>query len=392
MRLLLLNHTPLDGSGSGIYLRRIAEWLTGQGHTCAVLVPAPTDGGHAIELHPMGPGPARRVARLPFPFPTFSGHRSSSALYAELTDGELADYLRAWSAAIRDACAELEPDVIHVNHLFLLASAVARSAEVPYVVVSHGSEFFRTPGARFAEQQEAAGHRAAGLVGITRRIADVVADTAGRPAGSVSVIPPGFDPAVFRPRTVDRTAVLAALGCSGKRPCVAYAGRIVAYKRVPDLVAATALIPAAQRPDLLVVGDGTALDEVRRACRHHDVGATFAGHHTDPLAIADLFAAVDLVVLPSADDPYPMTVIEALACATPALISDRCGVTDIVGDAAGAIHPLGDVRRMADLIGRAMDENWKATRGPHGPARVAGKRWSEIGAALLGVYRSAVAR
>jgi glycosyltransferase involved in cell wall biosynthesis len=382
MRLLFATHTPAQASGSGIYLRRIAEACQAAGHTCALLTPVATGSGHAIELHRLGTGTVDQVARAAMPFPTFSGHRDSTLLYSQMTGEQQHRYATAWTAAIRQACLRTQPDLIHVNHLFLIAATVARTVDTPYVVVSHGSEFFREPGDRFAAEQRFAAEHAAAVVGITPGIAE----RAAPPGPPAPAIPPGFDPAVFRPHSVDRTAVLRGFGVSGERPCVAYAGRIVGYKRVTDLIRAMALIDPRQRPDLMVVGDGAALDSVRATARSHDVPVAFAAHRDDPAAVADLLAAVDLVVLPSENDPYPMAIVEALACGTPVLVSDQCGVTDIVGD---AVFPLGDTATLARLITRAVTEDWKSTRGPQGPARVAALSWPTIATRLIEVYRRA---
>jgi glycosyltransferase involved in cell wall biosynthesis len=85
-----------------------------------------------------------------------------------------------------------------------------------------------------------------------------------------------------------------------------------------------------------------------------------------------------------------MTAIEALACGTPVLTSDLCGVTDIVADVAGAVYPVGDTRAIATLVQEAVRDEWKASRGPNGPARVAAKAWPVIVDQLLDVYGQAV--
>jgi len=38
MRVLLINHFPLEGSGSGIYTKNIAKRLTERGHEVEVIV------------------------------------------------------------------------------------------------------------------------------------------------------------------------------------------------------------------------------------------------------------------------------------------------------------------------------------------------------------------
>jgi glycosyltransferase involved in cell wall biosynthesis len=203
-------------------------------------------------------------------------------------------------------------------------------------------------------------------------------------------VSPGYDPDVFRPSAVDRAAVLKSFGLSARIPCVAYVGRVVAYKRVPDMLTALAAIPAPQRPQALVIGDGPALPhsvEVAQRLGLHE--AVFGGHVADRYRLAEAFNAIDLLVLPSENDPYPMTAIEALACGTPVLTSDVCGVTDVVADVAGAVYPVGDTKAIAALIQEAVRDEWKASRGPNGPARVAAKAWPVIAGQLLDIYRQA---
>ncbi|MGW4562789.1 glycosyltransferase family 4 protein [Streptomyces sp. NPDC004561] len=391
MRVLLASHTPLDGSGSGIYLRKVAERLLALGHEVATLCPA----GSTVEELPFRQeviGTPARPGRwnLPFPFPSFSGHRDSSLLYEELSADDIAVYLDVWTTALRDLAKDFGADVLHVNHAFLIAYAAARIPELPYVVVSHGSEFFRDSGSAFGSYQRAGLRGARGLVAITPGIGGLMSEAAGCAPDRVHIVSPGFDPDVFRPRDVDRDAVLRSYGLSGGRPCVAYVGRHVRYKRVPDLLAALAALPAAERPQALVVGDGPALDEAKEAARRLALPDTvFAGHVGDPDRIARLLAALDLLVLPSENDPYPMTAIEALACGTPVLTSDRCGVTDIVADVAGAVYPTGDTRALAALLREAVHDDWKTARGPQGPARVAAKTWQALTARLLDVYTRA---
>src|SRR5690242_19508057 len=129
MRVLLANHTPLHGSGSGVHTQRLAEELERQGHRCALLTPAeraPRDG--SVEHHRIGVPSSPGRWTLPFPFPSFSGHADSARLYGELADAQVDAYVATWSRALVELCAELHPDVIHVNHAFLIARSAQRVA------------------------------------------------------------------------------------------------------------------------------------------------------------------------------------------------------------------------------------------------------------------------
>jgi glycosyltransferase involved in cell wall biosynthesis len=392
MRILFASHCPLDASGSGIYIRKVAERLQSQGHEVMTLCPA----GSATDSFPFPHevvGTPGRPSRwnLPFEFPNFSGHRDSHLLYDELDAADIATYLEVWTSALTDVTREFRPDVLHVNHAFLIAYAAASMA-LPYVVVSHGSEFLRPrPNAAFDMYRRQGLRAAREVVAITPDIAALMCEASGIDRQRVHIAPPGYDPEVFRPSAVDRTVILESFGLSATAPCVAYIGRIVEYKRVPDMLTALAMVPEPQRPQVLVVGDGLSLPpavEVAKRLGLHDV--VFAGHIADRHRLAEVFNAIDLLVLPSENDPYPMTAIEALACGTPVLTSDRCGVTDIVADVAGAVYPVGDTEAIAARVQEAVRDDWKTSRGTHGPARVAAKAWPVIVDRLLDVYGQAV--
>ena len=392
MRILFATHTPLDASGSGIYLRKVAEHLLSEGHEVVVLCLAGSaTGDFPFRCETIGtPGRPSRW-NLPFPFPNFSGHRDSHLLYDDVDDGGIARYLEVWTAALTDLAREFTPDVLHVNHAFLIAYAASAMPELPYVVVSHGSEFLRPrPNAAFDNYRRQGLRAAREVVAVAPAIATLMSEAGGIDLDRVHIVSPGYDPDVFRPFPVDRSSVLAPFGLSGDKPCAAYVGRIVAYKRVPDMLAALAAIPGPRRPQVLVIGDGPALqDAVDAADRTGVREAVFGGHIADRHQLAEIFNAIDLLVLPSEHDPYPMTAIETLACGTPVLTSDQCGVTDIVSDVAGAVYPGGDTQALATLIQEAVREDWKASRGPKGPARVAAKSWPAIAGQLLDIYRKA---
>lgn len=392
MRILFASHCPLDASGSGIYIRKVAEHLQSEGHEVATLCPAGSATDSFSFPHEVIGTPGRPSRwNLPFEFPNFSGHRDSHLLYDELDTSDFDSYLDVWTTALTDVAREFKPDVLHVNHAFLIAYA-ASSMSLPYVVVSHGSEFLRPrPNASFDLYRRQGLQAAREVVAITPDIATLICEASGIDRGRVHIVPPGYDPNVFRRSTVDRAALWETFGLSGNIPCVAYIGRVVAYKRVPDMLTALATIPAPRRPQVLVIGDGPGLPqsvEVAQRLGLHEV--VFAGHIADRHRLTEVFNAIDLLVLPSENDPYPMTAIEALACGTPVLTSDRCGVTDIVADVAGAVYPVGDTRAIAALVQEAVRDDWKASRGPNGPARVAAKAWPVIVDRLLDVYGQAV--
>ena len=102
---------------------------------------------------------------------------------------------------------------------------------------------------------------------------------------------------------------------------------------------------------LLVVGDGTKLDEMRALAR--DMGladrVVFTGY--EPRAQA-IIAGADLLAQPSLTDPFSRTVLEAMALGVPVVATDVGGAREAVEhDGNGLLVPLGD----AGALARAME-------------------------------------
>lgn len=309
MRILALSHVPAYGSGSGIYAAQVAGMLARHGHETALLTPAhsPYDVPEGVRLNWIGtPG---HVGRWTFatPFPSFSGHRESTLTYDDLTPGEIASYLAVARTAVNDVAAEFRPDVIHVNHAFLLAMVVAEAARWPSVVVSHGSEFMRPMNGHLQALRQRALDGAGVLAAVSAASRDELADHTGRAPSAIALVPPGYDPEIFRPTSVDRSAVLSRLGMDPLRPCAAYLGRLVQYKRVGDLLRAVAAIPVHLRPDVLIMGDGPERGKLEELAAALGLGRIrFHAATRDPGRVAEVMNAVDAVVIPSEDDPFPM--------------------------------------------------------------------------------------
>lgn len=115
---------------------------------------------------------------------------------------------------------------------------------------------------------------------------------------------------------------------------VLYAGRIVGYKNLPNLVRAMAIvrqtIPDAQ---LRIVGDGPALSELRNAIV--DAGSTVDVVVEKAMSRTDLEKAIDassIVVMPALSEFNPNVALDALARMRPVAISQGNGLSRQVPD------------------------------------------------------------
>ena len=137
----------------------------------------------------------------------------------------------------------------------------------------------------------------------------------------VSVVPPGVDPA-FTVGDVPKSP----------HPLVVAAGRLVAVKRyhllIDSLVALKALHPTLEA---VLVGEGPERQALLRQIA--DLGATSWLHLPGRLSqqdLIDLYRRAWLLTSASAREGWGMTITEAAACGTPAVVSDINGHADAV--------------------------------------------------------------
>jgi glycosyltransferase involved in cell wall biosynthesis len=80
-----------------------------------------------------------------------------------------------------------------------------------------------------------------------------------------------------------------------------------------------------EKAELIVVGATTPLNKPSMGLRDHYMGYLF-----DNLSLTLLYSAADVFVAPSMEDNLPNTVMEALACGTPAVAFDIGGMSDMI--------------------------------------------------------------
>jgi glycosyltransferase involved in cell wall biosynthesis len=70
--------------------------------------------------------------------------------------------------------------------------------------------------------------------------------------------------------------------------------------------------------------------------------------------LPEVYATADVLVLPSAHEPFGLVVNEAFACGTPAIVSEACGAAgDLVREnETGFVIPVGDVKALSDRLQR----------------------------------------
>jgi glycosyltransferase involved in cell wall biosynthesis len=198
---------------------------------------------------------------------------------------------------------------------------------------------------------------------------DVYADRANVLSGFMTQPPEGSD---TKPEPVAPP--------SGFDAVVAFCGKFADWKRLDALLHAAASYEQHElRIITLVIGSGPVEAQVQM----HDLAAELGLRRTyflgprpqDELAV--LFNCADVGCFPSYREPFGLVFIECMACGTPVIGADSGGPRDFVTPEVGVLVPETDDRQalaasLAAAVTRAVEENWKAAKGPAAQSYAAG--------------------
>ena len=366
MKILLINHFPLAGSGSGTYTRNLAVHLAELGHEVAIVLPEnTTDFAEVpgVRLHPVyftpEDGSDAPSGALPFNFPCFTSHPRSTATFAGLGEDMLEQYAEAFTAAIENEIAEHRPDVIHGQHVWILP-ALAADLDIPLVLTAHGTDLMgydKWPHLR--HYAEAAMDACKAVISISKDNCVLVEERFPQHSGKIVMMRNGYDPSVFYPEALTRGEVLDVYGVDpsdyeGKK-IVLFAGKLAHFKGVDVLLDAAKMYEDREPASLtLIVGDGDERDALRsQAVALGLKSVRFLGN-VNQQALRRLYNIADVSIVPSRREPFGLVALEAMACGIPVIATNQGGLPDFVNDSVGALVEPENAKDLADTITRML--------------------------------------
>lgn len=332
MRVLLMNHFPLQGSGSGVYTVNIARALVRKGHEVCIIMPEnevlaelDVDG---IRLHPVYFDSCSADA-LDFDFPCFTTHPRSVMTFYELDNAQVAAYEGVFRAAIEDEIAAFDPDVIHCGHIWLQASYAADYG-IPLIITAHGTDLIGfQKSERFREQARKAFDTADAIITISKDSTALVNKLFGEPE-KVHLVRNGYDPTVFYPDESSVAEVLTRFDIDGDYDdIVSFAGKFAHFKGIDILLNAAALY---ERDGVatIIAGDGELFGEMTALAKELGLRHVHFVHNQPHDVLRHLYSCATVSLLTSRNEPFGLVAIEALACGAPVIASDEGGPLDII--------------------------------------------------------------
>ena len=357
MRVLLMNHFPLQGSGSGVYTVNIARALVRKGHEVCIIMPEnevlaelDVDG---IRLHPVYFDSCSADA-LDFDFPCFTTHPRSVMTFYELDDAQVAAYEGAFRAAIEDEIAAFDPDVIHCGHIWLQASYAADYG-IPLIITAHGTDLIGfQKSERFREQARKAFDTADAIITISKDSTALVNKLFGEPE-KVHLVRNGYDPTVFYPDESSMAEVLTRFDIDGDYDdIVSFAGKFAHFKGIDILLNAAALY---ERDGVatIIAGDGELFGEMTALAKELGLRQVHFVHNQPHDVLRHLYSCATVSLLTSRNEPFGLVAIEALACGAPVIASDEGGPLDIITPEVGLLFQSENPEDLAREVQLVLD-------------------------------------
>jgi glycosyltransferase involved in cell wall biosynthesis len=209
-------------------------------------------------------------------------------------------------------------------------------------------------------------------------------------ARSVYLTPYVIDTEFFRERALasDRTSTRREWGVPKDSFVALFVGKFAPWKRPGDLLEAVARVPGVWA---VLAGEGALRAELEsRATALGIAERVRILGFVQQTKLPAIYAAADVLVLPSESEPFGLVVNEMFAAGHPAIVSSACGSAgDLVTDGeTGFVIDVGDVGGYAQALGRlAQDPMLAARLGKGASARLDGWGLEENREAVVAASR-----
>jgi glycosyltransferase involved in cell wall biosynthesis len=289
------------------------------------------------------------------------------------TDGSLKLHWRHTARALGElGCATVQlhrlvratgPGLVHANSI--RAGMACAAGRLPAPVLVHVRDRL-PPGAASNASLELMSRGADRLVANSAYTAAGLPDAAG---GKVRVVMNPVDLRRFDPATIARQEAREALGIEDDLPLLAIVAQVTPWKGQEEAIRALGLLRDGGRAArLLIVGatkfvsaatryDNAAYQRsLERLMSELDLGdrVVFTGERDD---IPTVLRAIDVLLVPSWEEPFGRTVIEGMAMGLPVVATTVGGPAEIITPGVdGMLVPPREPARWAEAIAPLLDD------------------------------------
>lgn len=360
MKILIINHSPFIGSGSGIYTMNIAKSLREAGEDIRVITAANSlefpDMGD-IGIHPIFFKYKDEVeGQIEFNVPCFDQYPTSDIVFYNMSKEQILIYENEFRKALEEELKNFKPDIIHTQHIWIWSS-IATEYDIPTVITSHGSDMMGYDiDNSFGSYCIKAINECDKIITISKKNDEVVIKNFPEAKEKSVTLKNGYDPKIFFLQDLNRKQVLQEFGINKDyKKIVLYAGRLTENKGIDVLLNATKIY---ENEDVLTIiaGGGGLLDDLKAQVERLKLkNVVFVGDQAQE-NLSKLYNIADVLAVPSRVEGFGLVAIEALACGTPVVATNKGGMTDFINDEVGALVDVEDEVMLEKEISKILNK------------------------------------
>ncbi len=362
----LLLHGAFSGVEQAIY--RLLRELSRDGGPHRYGLYVPRDFPHArlerpgFEVRRLGFDGAKRLRRVWWTHAAF--HRRAAADGVELLHGPGYVLPRGW----RGPSVATVYDIIALTHPELCArsNALYYRAVLPQTIA-----------------------RAHAVIVPSEAVKQAILDHLHAPEAKLRVAPLGVGEEFLAPVPPDAVETVRRRYGLGS-PYLVCVGNLEPKKNLAATLRGFALARSdGALPHQLVLAGGKAWrsDDVKQAIREAGGNVVAQTGYVAPEDLPALYAGAEALLFWSLVEGFGLPALEAMACGTPVICSDRGALPEVVGDAA-IVVPVGEPRDLAEaIVGLVSDPQRRNELIEKGRHRATRFTWRAHAEAVLHVYR-----
>lgn len=354
MKILVINHSPFIGSGSGTYTMNVAKSLRAKEENVRVITAA-----NSIETPDMGDIKVTRIffknidhieGEIPFNVPCFDQYPTSDVVFYNLTKEQLKIYEDEFRKVLEKETDEFKPDVIHTQHIWIWSSIVTEYG-IPTVITSHGSDMMGYDiDNSFYNYCIKAIRGCKKIVTISKKNYEDIISKFPEAKEKCVILKNGYDTEVFNLKDYEREEILKEYGIDKKyENIVLFAGRLTENKGIDILLNAASKYED-EKTLTIIAGGGGLLPELEKQVKELNLqDVVFVGDQTQE-NLSKLYSIADVLAAPSRVEGFGLVGIEALACGTPVIGTKEGGMSDFITSEYGDLVHKENVEGLYNSI------------------------------------------
>jgi len=296
-----------------------------------------------------------------------------------------------------------EFDVVHMFEYRTIQNVIvhyyAKKYHIPYILQAHGS-LPRIIGKQELKQiyDRFWGYRllrdAAKLIALTPVETEQYRKM-GISDEKIETVPNGIDLAEFE-KLPPRGKFRRKYGVAPDQKMVLFLARLHKIKG-PDLLvrAFASIVPRLKDAKLMIVGpDEGYLPALKKLAKELNIESNI--HFIGPLygkEKLEAYVDADVYVLPSVYETFPVSVLEACACGTPVILSDRCGIAGMIDGQAGLVVSYDKDQLSNAILSMLSSEAMRQKFAERGKSLVREKfSWAKIAEQVERIYLGCISQ